>query len=195
MIKLLHVLAIGTLISSALYAYTIKYDTTVQNEQLQKVRGQTLREREAIAVLKAEWQYLNRPDRLQALSDRHLDLVPLSITQIARIQDVPTRAPKVDSIGQKLEAMGLFDPVSTSSTPRSVTPRITTPATPVRRQLASVNQKPKTNSIATNTIAQGAATPRPLAKPAFNKPMSINSLLAAPLQPKAQLLRAPAARP
>jgi cell division protein FtsL len=189
MIKLLHVLAIGTLISSALYAYTIKYDTTVQNEQLQKVRNQTQKEREAIAVLKAEWQYLNRPDRLQALANQHLELVPLSITQIARVSDVPMRAPKVDSIGQKLEAMGLFDPVATSSTPRATTPRVTTPATPVQRPLASNGPKSKNIKPASSKLAAGAITPRPLAKPEANKPMSINSLLAGSSQPRAQAPR------
>jgi hypothetical protein len=186
MIKLLHVLAIGTLISSALYAYTIKYDTTVQNEQLQKVRSQTQKEREAIAVLKAEWQYLNRPDRLQVLSDRHLELVPLGITQIARVTDVPMRAPKVDSIGQKLEAMGLFDPVATSSTPRATTPRVTTPATPVLRPLASASLKSRSAKPTAPRLVAGAVTPRPLVKPAPNKPMSINSLLTGSSQPRTQ---------
>ncbi|HEY5798206.1 MAG TPA: hypothetical protein VIU82_24655, partial [Bosea sp. (in: a-proteobacteria)] len=61
MIKLLHVVAIGALVSSALYAYTIKYETTLEAEQLQKIRMKAQREKDAIAVLKAEWQYLNRP--------------------------------------------------------------------------------------------------------------------------------------
>ncbi|WP_332691307.1 cell division protein FtsL [Bosea sp. (in: a-proteobacteria)] len=116
MIKLLHVIAIGALVSSALYAYTIKYETTLEAEQLQKLRAKAQRERDAIAVLKAEWQYLNRPDRLQALSDRHLDLQPLVINQIVRLSDIPTRGPKVDSIGRKLEDLGLGLP---TETPRS----------------------------------------------------------------------------
>jgi hypothetical protein len=116
-IKLLHVVAIGALVSSALYAYTIKYETTLEAEQLQKLRGQAQRERDAIAVLKAEWQYLNRPDRLQALADRHLDLQPLAINQIVRLSDIPNRGPKVDSIGRKLEDLGLGLP---TETPRNV---------------------------------------------------------------------------
>jgi len=112
-IKLLHVIAIGALVSSALYAYTIKYETTLEAEQLQKLRSKAQRERDSIAVLKAEWQYLNRPDRLQALSDRHLDLQPLAIAQIVRLSDVPNRGPKVDSIGRKLEDLGLGLPTET----------------------------------------------------------------------------------
>ncbi|WP_439496547.1 cell division protein FtsL [Bosea sp. (in: a-proteobacteria)] len=113
MIKLLHVIAIGALVSSALYAYTIKYETTLEAEQLQKLKGKAQRERDAIAVLKAEWQYLNRPDRLQALADRHLDLQPLAINQIVRVSDIPNRGPKVDSIGRKLADLGLGLPTET----------------------------------------------------------------------------------
>jgi len=113
MIKLLHVIAIGALVSSAVYAYTIKYETTLEAEQVQKLRAKAQRERDAIAVLKAEWQYLNRPDRLQKLADRHLDLQQLQITQVVRAADIPNRGPKVDTIGRKLEDLGLALPTET----------------------------------------------------------------------------------
>ncbi|SEG07016.1 cell division protein FtsL [Bosea lathyri] len=113
MIKLLHVIAIGALVSSAVYAYTIKYETTLAAEHLQKLKGKTQRERDAIAVLKAEWQFLNRPDRLQMLSDRHLDLQAFSVTQVVRASDIPNRGPKVDAIGRKLEDLGLGLPTET----------------------------------------------------------------------------------
>jgi len=112
-IKLLHVVAIGALVSSALYAYTIKYGTTLEAEQLQKIKSKAQREREAIAVLKAEWQFLTRPDRLQTLADRHLDLQPFSVTQVVRASDIPNRGPKVDAIGRKLEDLGLGLPTET----------------------------------------------------------------------------------
>lgn len=113
MIKLLHVIAIGALVSSALYAYTIKYETTLETEQLQKLKAKAQRERDAIAVLKAEWQFLNRPDRLQALADRHLDLQSFSVSQVVRVSDLPNRGPKVDEIGRKLADLGLGLPTET----------------------------------------------------------------------------------
>lgn len=121
MIKLLHIIAIGALVSSALYAYSIKYETTLQAEQLQKLKAKAQRERDAIAVLKAEWQFLNRPDRLQALADKHLDLQPLATNQIVRLSDIPNRGPKVDSIGRKLEDLGLGLPTETPRDRKSST--------------------------------------------------------------------------
>ena len=124
MIKLLHVIAIGALVSSAFYAYGIKYETTLEAEQLQKIRMKAQRERDAIAVLKAEWQFLNRPDRLQALAERHLDLQPFAVSQVVRLSDIPNRGPKVDAIGRKLEDLGLGLP---TETPRDRKASATTP--------------------------------------------------------------------
>ena len=54
MLKFLHVVAIGALISSAVYAYSIKYETTFAAEELQKIKKRALKERDSIAVLRAE---------------------------------------------------------------------------------------------------------------------------------------------
>ncbi len=117
MLRYLHVLAVAALVSSAVYAYSIKYDSTFYAEQVAKLKARAKRERDAIAVLKAEWQRLARPDRLQVLAERHLDLQTLSVRQIVRVQDLPARQPKTDEIGRKLEALGLGQPTETPRAP------------------------------------------------------------------------------
>jgi len=141
MIKLFHVVAIGGLIASATYAYTIKYETLYHGEQLAKLKQRSQKEREAIAVLKAEWQHLNRPDRLQMLSERHLALQPLAATQLVRFSDIPARAPKVDDIGRKLEALGLNDDLPTASIGRPAASATT--AQPVRTAPQTAPQPPR----------------------------------------------------
>lgn len=103
MIRFLHFVAISALIASAGYAYSIKYDTIYQQEQVAKLKAQMKQERDAIAVLKAEWQHLNRPDRLQAAVERHLDLQPMNIKQLARLSELPDRPKRQDEIGMKLQ--------------------------------------------------------------------------------------------
>ena len=114
MIRLLHLLAIVGLIGSAVYAYSIKYDTLYQAGQVAKLKGRLGREREAIAVLKAEWQLLTRPDRLQGMVDR-LALEPVGIDHLGRLADLPARPDRGDEIGRKLEALGLS---AETATPR-----------------------------------------------------------------------------
>lgn len=130
MIRLLHIIAITALIASAAYAYTVKYETLYYVEQVAKLKSQVQRERDIIAVLRAEWQYLDRPDRLQEAADQHLDLQPLKIQQLARLSDLPNRPEREDEIGRKLEALGLFGPTTTpkdrageSRTPTTQTPK------------------------------------------------------------------------
>lgn len=130
MMRFLHLVAIAGLIGSAGYAYSIKYDTLYQAEQVAKLKTRASREREAIAVLKAEWQLLNRPDRLQAVVDRHLDLPQMQIHQLARFSDLPNRAPKTDEIGRML---GLMASTATPQEKRSTDARTPTSSTTPKR--------------------------------------------------------------
>ena len=132
MIRLLHVIAITALIASALYAYSVKYDTLYYAEQVTKMKAKIHRERDAIAVLKAEWQLLNRPDRLQAITDKHLDLQALDVRQLARMAELPVRPPYADEIGRKLEALGLLEPTETPKAKQPSDARTPSTRTPGR---------------------------------------------------------------
>jgi hypothetical protein len=109
-------LAIMILMGSAVYAYSVKYETIVLAEQIAKHKLKISREKESIALLQAEWQFLNRPDRIQALVEQHSDLQALQIQQIVRWADVPVRKDSDDKIGQKLDMLGLSDVTSSLAT-------------------------------------------------------------------------------
>nr|WP_246504864.1 hypothetical protein [Microvirga antarctica] len=123
---MLHIIALSALIASAGYAYSIKYETLFYVEQVAKLKSKVQRERDAIAVLQAEWQFLDRPDRLQAAAEQHLDLQPMKIQQLARLSDLPNRPSREDGIGRKLEALGLLEP---TATPKDKTSDARTPTT------------------------------------------------------------------
>jgi hypothetical protein len=68
----------------ATWAYRVNYATQEALGRVAELRNQIAREREALAVLHAEWAYLNRPDRLMALVETHaatLGLEPLAPEQ------------------------------------------------------------------------------------------------------------------
>lgn len=136
MIKLLHVAAIGGLIGSAMWAYSIKYETILQGEELARLEAAIARERDTIAVLRAEWAHLNRPDRVQTLTQSALpDIVPIGPERLARFSDLPERPPAADAIGAKLQALGLAAPTATPGTTGSVPAsgaRTPSTATPTR---------------------------------------------------------------
>jgi cell division protein FtsL len=113
MLRYLNVLAIAALLGSAIYAYSIKYDTILSSEQIAKLRHEINVQKDAIVTLRAEWAYLTRPDRIQGLADQHLDLQQMTIGQIVKASDLPDKAARVDAIGRKLEMLGLGEPTAT----------------------------------------------------------------------------------
>ena len=113
MLRLLNVLAVAALIGSASWAYSVKYDTIYYVEQVRKNETKIERERDAIAILRADWQFMTKPGRLQLLSDRHLGLQPLKASQIIRANELPDRKTASDAIAEKIGDLGLV----TGSTP------------------------------------------------------------------------------
>jgi cell division protein FtsL len=114
MVRILNILAITALMGSAIYAYTIKYETIFHAETIVKLQHEMKVEQDQIGTLRAEWAHLTRPERIQALADKFLDLQPVALNQIVRAEAaLPGKAPRVDAIGRKLEALGLAEPTNT----------------------------------------------------------------------------------
>ena len=123
MIRFLNIAACAALIGPAVYAYSIKYQTLYRSDQIAKLTRQIQQERDAIGMQKAEWSHLVRPDRLEPLADKYLDLEVTRPSQMTTVAALPDRAPRGDDIGRKLEALGLAEPTNTPA-------RASTPATP-----------------------------------------------------------------
>src|ERR1700748_3233457 len=106
--RLIHLLVIGALVFAAAYVYRIKMESTERTERVLRLRGEIRGERDAIAVLRAEWAKLDSPLRLQGLSERHLPLKPLNANQYDSLKNLPDRPPRLvkpgdpDPIGSTL---------------------------------------------------------------------------------------------
>ena len=106
--RLVNILVIAALILAASFVYKIKFDSTLQAERVAKLRSELRRERNAIAVLRAEWARLDTPGRIQGLADRHLALQPVKPAQFDKLERLPDRSPAAerpagkDSIGAML---------------------------------------------------------------------------------------------
>jgi len=123
--RIIHLLVIGALIFAAAYVYRIKMESTDRTERVLRLRAQIREERDAIAVLRAEWAKLDSPLRLQGLVERHLALKPLNANQYDSLKNLPDRPPSLvkpgepDPIGalvQTIEAAA-DAPVATGSIP------------------------------------------------------------------------------
>jgi hypothetical protein len=131
--RYLNALAVLALVGSAIYAYSIKYETILYSERIKKTKNANAALRDQIGILRAEWAHVTRPENIQALAEKHLDLQQLDLKQIGSIAELPDRPPKIDSIGRKLEILGLAEPTTTPSdrSPTgSTTPATTNPRRP-----------------------------------------------------------------
>jgi len=117
-IRFLNVLALAALIGSATWAYSVKYETILVTEKLRKRETELQRERDAIAILKAEWHLLNRPERLQLLAKPETGMQALSARQVVEAKDVPVAPVNTDKIDDLLTG-SISTPDNASRTARS----------------------------------------------------------------------------
>jgi cell division protein FtsL len=83
---LIHMVCVAVL---AIGLYMVKYSVQDVQRNVASLKTELAREKESLHLLNAEWAYLNRPDRLRQLADRHLDLVPLDSRQIEKVSVLP----------------------------------------------------------------------------------------------------------
>jgi hypothetical protein len=72
--------------------YELKLQVQGLEQRLAGANREILADEEAIHVLKAEWSYLNEPDRIEALARKYLALVPLTGSQFGSSDELPLRA-------------------------------------------------------------------------------------------------------
>jgi len=117
-LRLLNFLVIGMLVLAAVYVYRIKFDATVQAERLAKLRGELRQERDKVAALRADWEKLDNPARIETLAKRFLPLRSIAPTQFDSLDRLPERpaqdsTARADPIGSIIEN---FEPPKTIDT-------------------------------------------------------------------------------
>lgn len=92
----LSVAAAVAVMALAFWAYRENYATQQALKDQRAVQREIAELREAIAVHRAEWAFLNRPDRLADLTAAGFDrlgLLPMTPDQFARIGELPVPPP------------------------------------------------------------------------------------------------------
>lgn len=90
------ILAMLGVIGLGYWAYHQTILTQQAERRVEQLQRQIGAERERLSILRAEWAYLNRPDRLRELADinfERLGLLPLAPEQFGRAAQIPYPPP------------------------------------------------------------------------------------------------------
>jgi hypothetical protein len=71
--------------------FQVKFAVQELEGRLATTNRQIRLSEDALRVLKAEWSYLNEPERLSDLNRRHLGLAPVAARQMVGLADLPIR--------------------------------------------------------------------------------------------------------
>jgi cell division protein FtsL len=125
MLRFVNICLVLGLVALAYVIYQMKYESRSLDGQIATLGKQIDEERDAIAVLRAEWSLLNRPERIERLAQKYLKLAPAKPTQLVTLDTVSDR----DFDRTRLE--GVVPVAATVPAPK--------PAGPVKRPAAVAN--------------------------------------------------------
>lgn len=88
MLRFVNVCLVLGLVALTYVIYQVKYDARSLDKEIVALNKSLETERDAIAVLRAEWSLLNRPERIDRLAKKYLKLAPASPRQLKTLDTV-----------------------------------------------------------------------------------------------------------
>jgi hypothetical protein len=119
--RIIHLLVIAAMVFAAAYVYRIKMDSTLRTERVLRLHAEIREQRDAIAVLRAEWARLDAPLRLQGLAERHLRLKPVAGMQYDSLKNLPERPANFARPGDPDPIGGMIQTIDAATDAGSVT--------------------------------------------------------------------------
>jgi hypothetical protein len=102
-------------------------DSTSRTERVLRLHADIREQRDAIAVLRAEWTRLDSPLRLQGLAERHLPLKPLNANQYDSLKNLPERPPNFARPGDPDPIGAMIQTIDAAADAGSVTGSVPAP--------------------------------------------------------------------
>ena len=135
MLRFVNFCLVLALVALAYVIYEGKYEARALDEDIGGLRKDIETERDAVAVLRAEWSLLNRPERIERLAQKYLKLAPAQPQQLVTVDTVSDR----DFDRTRLE-------ITAAATPATATAQGTKPAVKLKAAIATAEAEPATTT-------------------------------------------------
>lgn len=140
MLRFVNICLVLGLVALAYVIYQVKYEARALDEEIATLGKKIDEERDALAVLRAEWSLLNRPERIERLAQKYLKLAPAQPRQLVTLDKVTDRD---------------FDRARLEIAAPAPTPAASTPKT------RSAGKSPAAVAAAASDHSAGASAPWP----------------------------------
>lgn len=140
MLRFVNICLVLGLVALAYVIYQVKYEARALDEEIASLGKKIDEERDALAVLRAEWSLLNRPERIERLAQKYLKLAPAQPRQLVTLDKVTDRD---------------FDRARLEIAAPAPTPAASTPKT------RSAGKSPAAVAAAASDHSAGASAPWP----------------------------------
>ncbi|MFG1214026.1 hypothetical protein V5F72_17430 [Xanthobacter flavus] len=163
MFRVANAVMIVALLVTAAVVYQLKVSSTAEAERLATLRTQIRKERDSIALMRAEWARRTSPIYIQGLAERHLDMKRLDVDSISSLDDLPAKpASGGDGIGGMIEAL-VDAPLVTSSAGSKPSASTTAPTSSGGATVPATSALRPANAPVSKPAASASAAPRPQA--------------------------------
>jgi hypothetical protein len=131
---------LGLTIAASLALYHTSDRVNALDQQLRTLNAQIESEQSSMHVLKAEWVYLANPARVEAETQRHLDLQPTAPRRVAALRDIGDLLPLRNGVepSPQIQTAEVV-PVALKAPAARAVAQIPAPHTKYDRVIASIN--------------------------------------------------------
>lgn len=91
MLRFVNICLFLGLVALAYVIYEVKYEARALDERIVLLHKEIEQERDTLAVARAEWSLLNRPERIERLAKKYLRLAPARPQQLVVLDEVTER--------------------------------------------------------------------------------------------------------
>jgi cell division protein FtsL len=104
MLRFINICLVLGLVALAYVIYEVKYEARALDAEIAQLKKDIETERDGLAVLRAEWSLLNRPERIERLAEKYLKLAPARPSQLVTLATLKDSDFERSSLAAKEEA-------------------------------------------------------------------------------------------